>query len=465
MNLKIQVTSNNSCLHERNYIFDVVFKEFLGLSWVHEKSEESGVTIRLIGYDGEIRLQDIFFIINEENWLTKESVPKTPLRTWDADEFSVDIPLVDKELPLICGDYQEKKSFTSKHIELPFDLFGSAFFMLSRYEEATGQVVDMHDRFTAAGSLSHEAGFLNRPIVDEYVNVLWAAMKHLWPNLSRKQRKPNIRVSCDVDTPFDLSVNTVRKLFRRIGGDLLKRRDCSLAIDTLSYARRLRRDGLIADRMWRFDWMMDVCEKSDVQCAFYFITDMRHPMDGDCYWGKPEIDKLIRRIYERGHEIGLHASYTTFDDPVQTKREFNRLIEKCDEVGVKQDNWGGRQHYLRWKGGVTWRNWSQAGLDYDSTLTYAESPGFRCGTCHPYPVYDLEQRKPLKLIEKPLIVMEQSVLSKRYQGMRNESALEVMLKFKGLCKKFNGEYTLLWHNSSLNKESEREIYKELISSY
>jgi len=34
------------------------------------------------------------------------------------------------------------------------------------------------------------------------------------------------------------------------------------------------------------------------------------------------------------------------------------------------------------------RAWADAGMDYDSTLSYADRPGFRCGTCSEYPAFD-----------------------------------------------------------------------------
>lgn len=43
-----------------------------------------------------------------------------------------------------------------------------------------------HDRFPATASLAYRAGFLDRPQIDEYLEILWAAMRRLWPGLQRK---------------------------------------------------------------------------------------------------------------------------------------------------------------------------------------------------------------------------------------------------------------------------------------
>ena len=93
--------------------------------------------------------------------------------------------------------------------------------------------------------------------------------------------------------------------------------------------------------------------------------------------------------HERGHEIGLHPSYRTYLSPQQIKREFRILRHEAELAGIRQEQWGGRQHFLRWKAPDTWQGWEEAGLQYDSTLGYSDRPGFRCGTCYEYPVFNL----------------------------------------------------------------------------
>ncbi len=130
----------------------------------------------------------------------------------------------------------------------------------------------------------------------------------------------------------------------------------------------------------------------------------------------------------------------------------------------KQEKWGGRQHYLRWNVPVTWRNWNEAGLDYDSTLSYADHAGFRCGICYEFPVYDLEERKQLALLERPLIVMEGSVFGSNYMNLNRQAALDSMILLKQRCRKYNGDFTLLWHNSAFETKDMWEMYEDLLLS-
>jgi len=460
--MTLLIETPDSRAPERDYVLEVLFDRFLGIPWRRRPSDRADVTISLPGQSGQVRLPDELFSFPAEKWLTPASMPRRPLPVWDTRELRLDITLVEPTLPVIVGDGEPSGGCDGSEIYLPVDIFGSAFFMLTRFEELIVPLRDEHDRFPAMASLAYQEGFLERPIIDEYVELLWAAMKRLWPRLERKPHHFRQSISCDVDRPFDRTIYGSRNILRRLAGDVVKRRNPSLAWDTARYAYHVRRDGVAADRMWRFPWMMAVCEEADMRCAFYFLTDSRHLRDGESYWGRPEIERLLSEIHARGHEIGLHTSYTTYDNAGQTRSEFSNLIRACDKLGITQPEWGARQHYLRWKAPVTWRNFSASGLQYDATLTFADVPGFRSGTCHAHPAYDLEHRRKLDLEERPLIVMECSLLGSIYQGLSLAEAAEKICRLKGICKTFSGTFSLLWHNSYFLEDGYSEVYRDAV---
>ena len=84
----------------------------------------------------------------------------------------------------------------------------------------------------------------------------------------------------------------------------------------------------------------------------------------------------------------------------------------------------------------------------DSTLGYAEQEGFRCGTAHDFPVFDLRSRRQLRLREQPLLAMD--VTFAQYQGCSPVQTLERLCGLRDEVQRFGGDFTLLWHNSSLN---------------
>jgi hypothetical protein len=60
--------------------------------------------------------------------------------------------------------------------------------------------------------------------------------------------------------------------------------------------------------------------------------------------------------------------------------------------------------------------------------------------------------------------MECTIIDERYMnlGVENDSAWQLMEKYKQRCHLFNGDFTLLWHNSRLVDPQEITLYKKVI---
>jgi hypothetical protein len=224
-----------------------------------------------------------------------------------------------------------------------------------------------------------------------------------------------------------------------------------------------KRGKLDTDLCNTFEFIMDLSENQGLRSTFNFMTDRRAGIiDGNYSMAHPWIRQLLRRIHERGHEIGLHPSYNTLQNPSQIQREFDLLRQAAEAESICQEKWGGRQHYLRWEAPVTWQAYEDAELNYDATLGFADHIGFRCGTCYEYPAFNLRIRTPLKLWEHPLVIMESSALDKHYMNLPFELAQEEFGKLKEYCKLFDGDFTLLWHNDRLVEHRERKLYRYLV---
>lgn len=171
----------------------------------------------------------------------------------------------------------------------------------------------------------------------------------------------------------------------------------------------------------------------------------------------------MRRIHQRGHEIGLHPSYNTYQTPSAIAAEAKRLRAVAESEGIRQTEWGGRMHFLRWEHPTTVRAWDAAGMDYDSTLSYADRPGFRCGTCFEYPAFDPVAQQMLKLRIRPLVAMECTVMAPRYMGLgTGEAAFAKFKQLKDACRAVEGCFTLLWHNTQFETVGERGLYEDVI---
>ena len=448
------------CTQETRWVIQVLFGEFLGLQYTLCPSSTPGFSIRMDSK--QLDLPDSFFAGAATAWLKPESLAIQPLAQWDLASSGLMAALVTKPVPVLFG--LPGGVVSQDLVQLNTDILGGAFYLLSRYEEAVLPDRDPHDRFPATASLAYQAGFLERPLVDEYVEVLWATLKYLWPGLQRRSRQPRTFVSCDVDWPYSPSIKSVSRTIREVGSDLIRHRSPRMAAGSAINPLASRFGNYRFDRNNTFEWMMEVNERAGHSVAFYFLADHRHRFDGFYSLAEPRIRTLMRRIHQRGHEIGMHGSYTSYLDPAQTQKEATRLHQAMQDQGIAQTELGNRQHYLRWSTLKTPRILSDAGYSYDTTLSFADMLGFRCGTCHEYSMYDLAARQPLRLKQRPLVLMDRTALDHSYMGLGYTSeSLARMESFKQICYRYRGNFTLLWHNSYFLYPQDRQFYEYLVA--
>lgn len=403
-------------------------------------------------------LSDCFFQANHDlpctHWAGANEGWPTPLNSPLPAPGATQLPT-----PLI--------SQTEAHYNIAYDLLGLSYWMLTRQEEIGSTSLDQHGRFPATASHAYKHHYLERPIVDEWLAILGQVMQRAWPQLSLKQPAFCIKVSHDVDHPSLYGFCSPATLMRRLGRDLIKHHDFK-SFKNLLHAPwiRLNTQQVIhpQDPYNTFDWLMDLSEHYGLVSAFYFICGGRAPQDADYQPEHPAIRALMRRIHERGHEIGLHPSYNTYQNPQAIVTEAQRLKRICAEENIQQAQWGGRMHYLRWEQPTTLQGWEQAGMDYDSSLGYADHPGFRCGTCFEYPAFDPIKQEILHLRIRPLIVMECSIIAENYLGLGySEDTLKAFLNLKETCRTLGGQFTMLWHNSYFPHQEAKQLYRHLLA--
>lgn len=330
-----------------------------------------------------------------------------------------------------------------------YDILGLCYWMLARVEEVGRSDLDSHQRFPATSSHAFQHGYLNRPIVDEWLNILKQVIQRLHPDLQFILHKFQMHLSHDVDRPSRYGFASLKNLTLRMAGDL--KRGKLVSALTAPYVRATTKTRLhTLDIFNTFDWLMDKSEFYGQKSVFNFICGHTSSMDGEYDINHPAIRSLMRKIHLRGHEIGLHPSYNTCDNPEKLKLEAERLLDVCVEEGIHQSVWGGRMHYLRWRSPGTLHAWTDTSMNYDGTLGYADHAGFRTGSCFEYPAFDPVQGVMLSLRIRPLIAMDGSLLSPMYMDLSECIALKAMIDLKNKCRKVGGIFSLLWHNSEVD---------------
>lgn len=441
-------------------VMDRLFSE-----WALETGTSSDWLIGVRDPHGELRpgtvcMPDVFFRGTESNWLAAESLPKLPLPVFEPSALGIRPKVTSDQVPVLFGQPTLGGVGTGR-VDLGIDVFGSAFFMLSRYEEAVVSTRDRFNRFPASTSVAHKGGFLGRPLVDEYLEILWEVMRLVWPDLVRKPTQFRVLPSHDVDEPSRDAFRGVRAVAKESVGDLLKRRHIRRAIEGPWHWLHGQVALHMQDPFNTFDRLMDLSEQSGTESTFFFKAGCTNPeFDCDYRLGHRAIRRLLRRIHNRGHLIGLHPSFETYLRPDLITQEADRLRDTCRQLGIVQDRWGARMHYLRWRLPETWRALQSAGLSFDATLGYADVAGFRCGTCHEYRAFDVLADRELDLIVQPLVAMDVTVMNAEYMGLgTSEGAHQAVRELRRCCEVVGGQFSLLWHNNQFQSDHEWSLYK------
>jgi len=440
--VKIQIP--NTFLPEKKYIVDTFFSEFLALDYSIEISESKNYKV-ILDNKNFIEIEDAFWGNLDENtgYLHKENIPKTVTRT--KNEF------FDDELIIIYGN--DKLEIDKNRIYCGIDIFASAFFILSRWEEAVFDKKDKHGRFPCELSLAQRNNFQYKAIVNEYVEMLWNMLVRLGCNQQRKTRKFQIIPTHDVDT-FLRFIN-LKTALKAIVGDIVKRKSLKTAIESTSQYIKFKFN-LDNDPFDTFDYLMNISEKYGVKSHFYFIAGKIGEYDVNYNFLNQEVKKTIFKIIEKGHFVGIHGSYNSFDNESQYLQEANRF----KSIGIEP--YESRQHYLRLKIPETWHNLIKAKIKIDSSIAFTNDSGFRAGVCYEYKLFDVKQRKILDLKEQPLIFMETTT---RFKYNTPEKFFKHLNHLKKVVKKFKGQFVFLWHNSNINNFYWKEFSKNYKSIF
>jgi len=359
-----------------------------------------------------------------KNYLKQESLPRLPLERYN------NLPIIYQRENKIDSYVRNSKDL----IETDIDIIASSFFMITRCEEIISKDRDEYDRFPATASLAYKENFLDRPIVNEYIELLWNWINSFNLGFKRKRLWNNkdfaVCLTHDVDEIKRYKFYPpLGAIFRSIRQKNFKKAK-TIFFDYLKTKVYLKQD-IYYDT---FDYITNLEKKCGFRSSFYFMTnDERYSLDN------PWFKNLVIKLKKENFETGIHPSFNTCNNSKILRREKEKL-EKI--IGKKII--GGRQHYLKWAIPESWRVWERIGLRYDTTLGFADREGFRCGICHPFKPFDVKNNKVVNIWEVPLIIMDATLISRK---LSPRIGLKKMINLLSVVEKHSGVFVFLWHNS------------------
>jgi hypothetical protein len=453
--------SNNKFKNQIEYVFMNIFF-ILGLDYKNIENSEnhsfSEKDVLLLYADNVIseqylnNLKNIIIIkpseaIYGKNYMKEVSIPKysKSYKIRNKENISKDIiSIFNNNTKLYIRQYIQNRKIIITNIDIVSDIF----FMLTRYEEVINTEVynnEKFNRFPASKSLAFKNNFLNRPIVNEHIDLIWRWIDSFNLDYTRKKWWGDKEFAACLTHDVDIiqKHKKFRNILRSSANLIFKQRKPLKAI--INFANYFK--GYKKDPYYTFDYMINLEKAYGYRSSFYFMSGGNSEVDNYYDINDKKIINLIKEVENEGCEAGYHCSFNSYN-------KFEMLKDEKEKINniVNSKVFGCRQHYLRFKAPYTWRIQEKAGLLYDTTLSYADAEGFRCGTCFPFRPYDLLENRILDLWEIPLIVMDGSLQNPDYRGYTTEQGLEETKKLIDTIKKHNGVFTMLYHNSSFDSD-------------
>jgi hypothetical protein len=165
-----------------------------------------------------------------------------------------------------------------------------------------------------------------------------------------------------------------------------------------------------------------------------------------------DIREQLQRINAAGCEIGTHGLDAWIDtDAGRLERETIARTTGTNASGV-------RMHWLYFDAKSA-SALESAGFEYDSTVGYNQTVGFRAGTIQAFAPLGTST-----LMELPLHVMDTALFYPSYLNLTDEKAFALVQEFIRFAAKNSGVLTFNWHDRSIFPERLwGDVYQEIIA--
>lgn len=385
---------------------------------------------------------------NEDVYATADSLPALPLKLWE-------------EIPILFGEPEVEKrdDLTILHA----DIIAGTYFLISRYEEMVRPTVrDVHGRFPGKESLPYRAGFIDRPIVEEWGVLFRNCLLEAGFKIAEVEKKiKKVYLTHDVD-----QLAHFRNVRGMIGGLLRGIRWQKEGQKALkSFFGNLRNDPWYTfPFLFNLDnELVTAVGKERCEPVLFFRggggkTREDKPVSNLVH---PDYKTLLRYGKRKNISFGLHTSYLAGKNPGVIGDEKVR-IEKFTGMHIFYN----RNHYLSSREPMDMLALIDVGITDDFSLGYADMAGFRLGTCRPVKWINLLTKQVTNLTLHTLAIMDVSLSDKRYMYMNAHDAYLYCEQLVNSVEKYNGELVLLWHNTTVEKNPDsyhRKLYKDIIA--
>lgn len=397
-----------------------------------------------------------------------ESEPKLPLAEWEG-------------VPLLFGEPRHEWINNGETLLLHADLIASTFYLISRYEEMTHRSDRDHmGRFPGKSSLPYRAGFLHRPIVDEYAHALrnflerHEVLSHAGLSLRPMGNKfIKIKLTHDVYKPYRFqSFSSVVKAILREGKSPLEVLRTALAVPEKDPYYTF--DQIFADDQL----VMKHFKAGQVNSVLFLHVPTDYPLDAPAYrLTKPYMYKVLSEADKIGAIFGLLCSHKSTKQPRLIPEEMKRIRACLAKVYRRLYGWfeckerqghayrqdqkchrdleltRSRHSALALGEPEDVREMLISGIRHDYSMGYVDLMGFRLGTSRPVRFINPNTRELTDLIMHPMTIDACHLADSNISGLDTEDeAYNYCTALIDRVYELGGELNLSWQSDLFVEE-------------
>lgn len=330
---------------------------------------------------------------------------------------------------------------------IPFDIFASSFYLLSRYEEYLPHVKDDYGRFLAKESIAYKYGFLKQPVVDIWAYKFKEALQNQFPKFEFPKKEYRVRPVIDVPSAYNYKLKGIMRTFGGATKDFFQFKFKSL------YTRFAVLSGFKHDPYDTFKYIINKQKQSKSKFLFFFLIGDYSTYDKGINASKKKFISLIKHVADYCN-VGLKASYFAIDNKNVLKKEKLQM-ENILNTSLRAS----RYSFSKFNLPESYRNLIELEVREDFTMGYVNHIGFRAGSCTPFLFYDLDYE-----VQTPLKICSYHFLD--YALLKTESLLDkkkVLSEIIGEIKQVNGEFIPVFHNYTFSDAQRWNGFKELFN--
>ncbi|WGK63597.1 DUF7033 domain-containing protein [Croceiramulus getboli] len=353
------------------------------------------------------------------------------------------------DLDIQVKSWQDSVGFfpTSKESMLPYDIFGAAFYLLSRYEELLPHVKKVADHYPAEESLAFKHDFLKTPVIDQWAFYFLEALKARFPDYAYSGRQSSLQPIIEVEKAFNyFKVGFMRSL----GGFIRDFSRLRLGKMLIRFQTVLR---FRKDPYDTFSWLINVKKSTAIRFVVLFQLGDYSTFTKNIRSTKNTFRSLIKMVADYC-TVGLLASKESRDSTAQLQQEkkrLERIINRpLDAVKTVDHALTLPENYLQF---------IEIEARRDFTMGYLHHAGFRAGTCTPFQYFDITTNATTPLLIYPLALRTDHLRLNQKSTTLDRSLITGL---KNSVEAVGGCFVMSFTNVDFAHYEWRELFKDLV---